>query len=154
MNDTPAPLYELSVTRLISASPETVWKVWTERLEEWWAPKPWTTSIIEMDLRAGGRNCMDMIGPDGNAMRNEGVVLEVVTNRRIVFTDAFTAGWKPQAPFMVAIFTFEPEGDGTRYTASARHWNAETLKQHEEMGFINGWTVVAGQLAAIAEGQA
>jgi uncharacterized protein YndB with AHSA1/START domain len=154
MTGTPAQLYELSIHRLIAASPETVWKAWTERLEEWWAPKPWTTRIIQQDLRAGGRVCTEMTGPDGNAMRNEGVVLEVIPNRRIVFTDAFTAGWKPQGPFMVAIFTFEPEGDATRYTASARHWNAETLKQHEEMGFIDGWTIVAGQRAAIAEDRA
>jgi len=32
--------YELSITRLIDVPPATVWRVWTERLEEWWAPKP------------------------------------------------------------------------------------------------------------------
>lgn len=155
MTDAPSggtPLHELSINRFIAASPETVWRAWTERLEEWWAPKPWTTKIVEQDLRAGGRTCTEMAGPDGVPMRNEGVVLEVVPNRKIVFTDAFAAGWIPQSPFMVAIFTFEPEGTGTRYTASARHWNEETLKQHEAMGFIQGWGMVAGQLAEIAEG--
>ena len=42
--------FELAVERYIDAPPETVFKVWTERLEEWWAPKPWTTKIIENDL--------------------------------------------------------------------------------------------------------
>ena len=148
------PLHELSINRFIAASPETVWRAWTERLEEWWAPKPWTTKIIEQDLRAGGRTCTEMRGPDGVSMRNEGVVLEVVPHRKIVFTDALSANWVPQSPFMVAIFTFEPEGTGTRYTASARHWTEETLKQHEEMGFVQGWGMVAGQLAEIAEGMA
>lgn len=33
---------ELSVTRLIDAPVETVWNAATERLAEWWCPKPWT----------------------------------------------------------------------------------------------------------------
>jgi uncharacterized protein YndB with AHSA1/START domain len=32
-----------------------------------------------------------------------------------------------------------------------RHWNEETLKQHERMGFHEGWGIVAGQLAELAE---
>ena len=32
------------------------------------------------------------------------------------------------------------------------HWNEETLKQHEAMGFQEGWSIVAGQLADLAEG--
>jgi uncharacterized protein YndB with AHSA1/START domain len=57
--------YELAIERYIDAPPDVVFKVWTERLEEWWAPKPWTTKIIEQDLRAGGRSAMIMSGPDG-----------------------------------------------------------------------------------------
>ena len=150
---TEAP-FELAVERYIDAPPETVFKVWTERLEEWWAPKPWATRIIEQDLRPGGRSAMVMSGPDGETPPMEGVFLEVVPNESIVFTNAFTAGWIPQTPFMVGFFTFAPEGQGTRYRAGARHWDDAAQKQHEAMGFIQGWTVVAGQLAAIAEAEA
>jgi len=52
---------------------------------------------------------------------------------------------------MVTIITFAAEGEGTRYTASARHWSEEALKQHEAMGFTTGWGKVADQLAALAE---
>ena len=30
------------------------------------------------------------------------------------------------------------------------HWNAETMKQHEAMGFHDGWDKAADQLAALA----
>ena len=50
--------YELSVTRLIAAPRDMVWRAWTERLEEWWAPRPWTTTLIEQDLRPGGRSAL------------------------------------------------------------------------------------------------
>jgi uncharacterized protein YndB with AHSA1/START domain len=145
--------FELSVERYIDARPEAVFRVWTERLEEWWCPKPWTTELVEQDLRPGGRSAMVMRGPAGEEERLEGVILEVIPNRLIVFTDAFTAGWVPQAPFMVGFFEFTPEGNGTRYRAGARHWDEAAQKQHEQMGFTEGWGKVADQLAQLAEGQ-
>ena len=48
---------ELSVTRLIDAPVETVWKIATERSEEWRCPRPGTMEIVEQDWRAGGRCC-------------------------------------------------------------------------------------------------
>ena len=93
--------FELSVERHIDAAPATVYRVWTERLEEWWAPKPWTTRIVEQDLRPGGRSALIMSGPDGPTPIMEGVFLEVVQDARIVFTNALGAGWIPRTPFMV-----------------------------------------------------
>jgi uncharacterized protein YndB with AHSA1/START domain len=52
---------------------------------------------------------------------------------------------------MVGIFSFEPEGEGTRYRGIARHWDEAVMKQHQEMGFEQGWGIVADQLAEIAE---
>jgi uncharacterized protein YndB with AHSA1/START domain len=143
--------FELVVERLIDAPPETVWQIMTERLTEWWCPKPWKTEIIEQDWRPGGRSALVMRGPEGEEAPMEGVFLEVVPNTRFVFTNAFTKGWIPAAPFMVGIFELTPEGSGTRYRACARHWDEATMKQHEAMGFIDGWTTVANQLAEIAE---
>jgi uncharacterized protein YndB with AHSA1/START domain len=151
MSDGP---YELSITRLIDAPVEQVWQIATERLAEWWCPKPWTTEIVEQDWRPGGRSAMIMRGPDGEEHPMEGVFLEVTPGKRFVFTDAFKAGWIPQTAFMVGWFDFAEEGGKTRYTAGARHWTEEALKQHEAMGFAEGWTKVAEQLAAIAEAEA
>lgn len=146
-------MHELSITRFIGAPPETVYRVWTERTGEWWAPRPYTTPGVELDLRPGGVGRMDMRAPDGTDLPNQGVFLEVVPNRKLVFTDAFRAGWVPHAPFMVVVVTFEPEGDGTRYTATVRHWSEDARQRHAAMGFEQGWTTVAGQLAALAEGR-
>jgi uncharacterized protein YndB with AHSA1/START domain len=154
MSDEPIAQHELSITRFIAAPPETVFHVWTERTGEWWAPRPYTTPVVELDLRAGGGARMDMQAPDGTAMPHQGIFLEIVPNEKIVFTDSFRAGWIPQDPFMVVIVTFEAEGAGTRYTARVRHWNEETLKRHEEMGFHEGWGICAAQLAELAEAEA
>jgi uncharacterized protein YndB with AHSA1/START domain len=145
---------ELSITRYIDAPRAVVWKAFTERMEEWWCPKPWTTEIIEQDMRPGGRSAMIMRGPNGEEAPQEGVFLDVKPGELFIFTDAFTVGWQPSGPFMVGIMRFADEGKGTRYTGSARHWTEEAYKQHQEMGFEQGWSAVADQLAAIAEAMA
>ena len=58
----------LSVTRLIDAPVEKVWKIAVERQAEWWCPKPWAVELIEQDWRAGGRSAMIMRGPEGEEM--------------------------------------------------------------------------------------
>ena len=150
----PRESLELAVTRLIDAPVEIVWKVATERLAEWWCPRPWTVEIVEQDWRAGGRSAMIMRGPDGEEMPQDGVFLEVTPGVRFVFTDALTAGWAPQRPFIVGTMAFANEGGRTRYTATARHWTQEAYDRHESMGFEQGWTAVAAQLAALAEREA
>ena len=145
-----APL-ELSITRLIDAPLDAVWRAWTEHLEEWWCPLPWTTELVEQDLRPGGRSAMIMRGPNGEEMFTEGVFLEVIPKQRVVFTDAFKSGWIPAGPFMVAYMEFAEENGKTRYNAGARHWTEEAYKQHEAMGFIPGWSKVAEQLESVAQ---
>lgn len=148
-------LFELSVTRLIQASPETVWRVYTERTGEWFTPRPWTTPDVDFDLRPGGRSNVVMQSPEGERHAYEGVFLEVEPGRRLVSTSAFTEGWVPQGGPMnfVGIVTFEPEGGGTRYTARARHWDEAAMTSHKEMGFEQGWALVAEQLAELAEAE-
>jgi uncharacterized protein YndB with AHSA1/START domain len=154
-------LLELSVTRYIDAPPQAVYRVWTERTAEWFAPKPFLTHVHAQELKSGGRSVIEIEGPDGTKDPHEGVFLEVVPNERIVTTNLFAAGWEPRTQKatecdfgMVSITTFEPEGSGTRYTARARHFDAEAVKQHQEMGFEQGWGLVADQLAELAEAEA
>uniref|UniRef100_UPI0035CC7684 SRPBCC family protein n=1 Tax=uncultured Sphingomonas sp. TaxID=158754 RepID=UPI0035CC7684 len=141
----------LSITRLIDAPREAVWRAWTDHLAEWWCPRPWTVEILEQDLRAGGASAMIMRGPNGEESPQQGVYLEVVPMERVVFTDAFTEGWIPAAPFIVGVLEFADEGGGTRYTASARHWSAADKERHEAMGFVQGWGTVAAQLEEVAQ---
>jgi len=147
-------LRELSVETYIDAPPQKVWDIMTSRIEEWWCPKPWWTEIIEQDWRAGGRSAMVLRGPnEGEEHVLEGIFLDVTPGVRFVSTDAVTADFAPQAPFMIGIWELIPAGQGTRYRAAARHWTDEARKSHEEMGFIDGWQACAAQLKALVESQ-
>ncbi|WP_297799942.1 SRPBCC domain-containing protein [uncultured Brevundimonas sp.] len=143
----------LSVSRHIAAPPETVWTAFIDHASEWFTPRPWTTPVVDYDLRPGGRADIVMQSPDGEQHSYKGVVLEVQTARLLVTTGAMTEGWEPQADDMafVRFDRFEPDGDGTRYTAEALHWNEAAASKHRDMGFEQGWGMAAAQLAEVAE---
>lgn len=143
--------HELTIERLMDAPAGALWKAYTDHLNEWFCPRPWRAEVQEMDLRTGGRSSVTMYGPEGEVAPNDGVYLEVIPERLIVFTDAFTKGWDPAGPFMVGSFEFEPQGDKTLFRGRARHWTEEARQQHEAMGFEQGWGVMAEQWEAVAK---
>ncbi|MCO6415563.1 SRPBCC family protein [Siccirubricoccus sp. KC 17139] len=150
---TPEEERELVLGRILAAPRALLWRCWTEPalLKRWFCPAPWQVTEAEMEVRTGGRSRITMRGPNGEGGPMEGLYLEVVPGERLVFTDAFTAAWKPSAkPFMVATVTFEDAGAGTRYIARCGHWSVEDRQRHETMGFHEGWGKVAEQLEATA----
>jgi uncharacterized protein YndB with AHSA1/START domain len=147
--------HELILTRLLDASADKLFRCWTtpELMKQWFAPKPYTIPIVETDVRPGGASTVVMKSPESQEIPCPGQYLEVVPNRKLVFTDAFTGDWKPRegAPFTVATISFEPEDGKTRYTAVVRHWSEADKTKHEEMGFHQGWGICADQLEALAK---
>jgi uncharacterized protein YndB with AHSA1/START domain len=146
---------ELVLTRIVDASPESLYRCWTEPqlLKQWFAPAPIITPVAELDVRPGGSNFVVMRMPDGMEMPNHGVYLEVVPNRKLVFTDAYVKAWEPSPqPFMTVVLTFEPlEGGRTRYTARVLHFTVADRERHGQMGFHAGWGQCADQLEALAK---
>lgn len=151
------PETDLLLERELNAPRDLLWRCWTtpEHLVHWFVPKPHRVTDCRLDLRVGGA-CNTTFEVDGKLMENNGVYLEVIPNEKLVFTDAFTEGWKPAPdPFLTAILTFADAGPGrTRYTALARHRSKEAADQHKAMGFFEGWGTVATQLEAYARGLA
>ncbi len=145
---------ELTVTRQINAPRNIVWRCWTEPtlLKQWYCPKPWKVTQAEIDLRPGGRMNTVLEGPSGEKHDKKGVFLEIVPMERLIFTDAFTEGFIPQEkPFMVGVMYLSDDiAEGTTMQWSARHWSAEDMARHENMGFHDGWSAAAAQLADLA----
>lgn len=148
---------ELRLERLLDAPRANVWRCWTEPklLEQWFAPKSWTSEVKTLELRPGGASHIVMHGPDGEVSDGAGVFLEAVPEQRLVFTNAFTSGWIPSrksavVPFMTTIVEMSDEGGKTRHVVRALHWTEEARQRHEEMGFHEGWKLTTGQLEALA----
>ena len=153
--------HDLVLERVLDAPRDLVWKAWTdpELMKKWWAPRPYQTPEVEIELRAGGKLRTVMTGPDGFHEAGTACILEVVPGERIVWTTALKDGYRPNEfvddgcggfPF-TAIHTFEDAGDGkTRYTATVLHANAADAEAHAKMGFQDGWGTCADQLGEVA----
>lgn len=143
------PELDLKIERVIDLTPEQVWKAWTmpEHLKQWFCPKPWSVADCEVDLRPGGRFYTTMQSPEGDKFPNQGCFLELVENKKIVFTDALLEDFRPKSEFMMTgHILIEAQGTGTKYTAIACHKNLEDRKKHEDMGFAQGWNMALDQL--------
>jgi uncharacterized protein YndB with AHSA1/START domain len=158
------PKLDLVLERIVDVSPDLVWKAWTEpkHLMPWFTPAPWKTVECEIDLRPGGIFRTVMQSPEGQKFPSNGCYLEVVPMRKLVWTSALEAGYRPVkltvTPghecadlLMTALLTLEPQGKGTRYVATALHASEDDRKRHSDMGFHDGWGKALEQLVAYAK---
>ena len=155
----PDPKLDLVLERYLDAPPALLWRAWTEpqHVMNWFTPKPWLTTACEIDLRPGGGFVTRGKGPDTpEGPHVTACYLEVVPEQRLVWTTALAPGFRPGpsamgVPLITAMILFQPRGKGTQYRAIAMHRDEADNKQHEEMGFFDGWGAVTTQLEALAK---
>lgn len=157
-----APDRKLILDRLLQASPENVWRCWTEPdlARQWFAPKPVETTVFEMDVRPGGGFRTVMVIPDHGEMAGDpGCILVAERARRLVWTNCLGPEFAPNKlgdgefdfGFTVDI-RLTPEAGGCRYVATVTHADDAGMKKHEGMGFHDGWGTATTQLEALARG--
>jgi len=153
------PRLDLVFERMVDIQPELVWAAWTteEHIKHWFTPAPWKTVQCEIDLRPGGIFRTVMRSPEGEDFPNSGCYLEIVPNRKLVWTNALAPGYRPanelsattcDSFLFTAIISLEPHEIGTKYTAVVIHQNEEGCRKHREMGFQEGWGKALDQLVA------
>lgn len=106
---------QITLTRLIAAPLETVWRCWTdpEILPKWFGPEGYCCITKEIDLRAGGIWRFDMIGPDGKIWLNRHRFTLSEPPKRLEFLlDGGDDGTEP----MTVVVNLSPEAGGTRIT--------------------------------------
>ena len=162
------PKLDLVLERVVDVPRELVWKAYTqpEHLMKWFCPLPWKTVECEIDLRAGGMFRTVMQSPEGEKFPNVGCYLEVVENERLTWTSCMGPGFRPTPegaqcgdgdakPFhFTAFISLEAagaDGKGCKYTATVVHGDEASCKQHDAMGFVQGWSAAFDQLVALAK---
>ena len=127
------PRLDLILERVVDVAPELVWAAWTkpEHVKKWFTPAPWKTVDCEIDLRPGGIFRTVMRSPEGQDITNVGCFLEIVANRKLIWTVALRPGYRPSdptfdVPAFTAIIMMAPHGKGTKYTALAMHKERNT----------------------------
>ena len=81
-----------STERTFNAPVADVWKVWTDAdsVKKWWGPKGYTALVVRNDVREGGSYLWAMKSAKGRTFWNIGTYQEVVANKKLVSTMAFT----------------------------------------------------------------
>lgn len=104
----------------------------------WWGPKGFSTTIEEMDLRAGGKWRLVMHGPDGTNYPNEMTFTEVVPMERIRLD--LVGGREGGKPITLKkTITWTDEDGGTRLTFRIDFESREARDRNvREYGSVQG----------------
>jgi uncharacterized protein YndB with AHSA1/START domain len=130
---------ELVIERIFDAPRDLVWKVMTdpERVTRWWGPIGYTTTVVEMDVRPGGRWRWINHTTGGESAPFKGEYLEVVPPERIVQTQIFDVpGFDDRAA--INTMTLEDLGNRTKVVARSRFPSVEDLQGALATGMIGG----------------
>ena len=142
---------EVVITRVFDVPARLLFAAYStpEHLTKWFGPKGWPLTLCEMDFRAGGRYRFAMSGPDGKqGTPFGGEYLEIVPNRKIVYTNAFEM---PDAESMVVTITFdEDEQCGqTTLTIHTLFASVAMKNEHVGVGYAQGTASALDQLAEV-----
>jgi len=88
MNVATKPHLDLSIRRTFNATPQRLFRAWTEASElvKWFGPEGVVTENAKTDLRIGGAYSMTMRIPTGDVVVHHGVYREIIVNEKLVFT--------------------------------------------------------------------
>lgn len=94
---------EFSITRIINAPRDRVWRAFTEAdsLAQWWGPKGATIRVLKLDVRPGGTFHYAMEFQPRRPMYGRFIYREIKAPERIVFISSFSDidGGVTRAPF-------------------------------------------------------
>ena len=140
----------MTLQRLIHASPEQVWRAWTDPaiLPQWFGPAGYTCQTKEINLSPGGLWRFDMTGPDGTIWPNRHHAFSYDPYTKITFLlddDTDTS------PPMAVTVTLTPQDGGTLLTQSVIFPNAETYAGAKAFGAIDLGQSTLAKLAAMVE---
>ncbi len=109
---------QLVITRILDAPRSLVFQAWTEpeHLVHWSAPRGFTVTHCEGDLRPGGAWRCCMRSPDGANLWLGGMYREILAPERLVFTHAWDdEDGKPGHQTVVTV-TLAEQGGTTKLT--------------------------------------
>jgi uncharacterized protein YndB with AHSA1/START domain len=129
-----------------------VWQLWDDprQLERWWGPPTYPATVLDHDLRPGGRVTYLMTGPEGDKHRGWWRVVAVDAPQLLEFEDGFAdadGNPDPQMPTMtVRVSLAERAGGGTRMEITSTFPSEEAMDKMIAMGMEEGMTASLGQI--------
>jgi len=147
--------HTMTVVAEYDAAVERVWQLYADprQLERFWGPPTWPATVVDHDLRPGGRVTYFMSGPDGEKSAGYWNVLEVEAPRRFVVQDGFADDAGQPDPDMpttrMELTLVERSGGGTTMTVVSTFASTDAMTQLIEMGMEQGLREAMSQIDGV-----
>ena len=137
----------MTLTAEFAATAAGVWQLWADprRLERWWGPPTHPATVVEHDLRPGGKVSYFVTGPDGERSPGWWRVLAVAAPHGL----EFELGDPGIPALLVRVRIEEGAGGGTRMVIVTTFPSADAMDQLIGIGFEQGLASAVGQIDGV-----
>ena len=148
----------MTVTADLEATVERAWQLWANprQFEQWWGPPGYPASVVDHDLRAGGRITFFMTGPEGARHDSMWEVIAADPPRHLELRDADVDddGRPNDGNAMTAmIITIDERDAGGAVMAIRTHFDSLVgMEEVLAMGIEEGMRIVFSQIEAVLAG--
>ncbi|GAB3255443.1 SRPBCC family protein [Kineosporia babensis] len=117
----------------MTASPDQIWSAWIDptAIARWWGPSGFTSTVLELDVREGGRFDVVMQGPDGSRFDNLYLFDDVEPGQRVTYVHQGSAehGLAPSR----SVVTIEAVDAGARTSVTLRSFYASDFDREKHL---------------------
>lgn len=132
------------ITREFAADQSLVWDAFTqpELLDQWVAPKPWTSKTKYMDFKVGGRRFYAMVSPEGQEKWTIQKYTSISPKTNFKMWNAFAdENENPELPGSDWNYNFSEQNGLTTVSITVYNESLERMEKMIEMGFKEGFTM-------------
>lgn len=143
------PTKTVTINAEFEAELYLVWDAYTkpELLDQWYAPKPWTSKTKHMNFEVGGRRFYAMVSPEGQERWALQKYTSITPKTNFKFFNAFAdKDENPELPGSDWDLNFSEQDGTTKVSISIYNESLERLEKMVEMGFIEGSTATFNNL--------
>ena len=131
----------VSITKEFAAELSLVWDAYTkpELLDQWWAPKPFTSRTTVMDFKVGGRRFYAMVSPEGDERWSVQRYKSITPKTNFKFFNAFAdKDENLELPGSDWDLNFSEQDGMTKVSISIYNESLERLERMIELGAVEG----------------
>jgi uncharacterized protein YndB with AHSA1/START domain len=142
------------IIREFDAGLSLVWDAFTkaEILDQWVAPKPWSSKTKYQDFKVGGKRFYAMVSPEGQERWAIQEYTSITPKTNFKMYNAFAdAAEKPELPGSEWDHTFSEQNETTKVSITIYNESLERLEKMIEMGFTEGFKMSMNNLENLLE---
>ncbi|MEJ5963760.1 SRPBCC family protein [Pedobacter immunditicola] len=142
------------ITREFDAELPLVWDAFTKQeiLDQWVAPKPWSSKTKYMDFKVGGRRFYAMVSPEGQERWSIQEYTSITPKTNFKMYNAFAdKDENPELPGSEWDYNFSEKNGITKVNITIYNESLARLEKMIEMGFKEGFKMSIDNLEKLLD---